>query len=233
MKLAEASSRLLQDMTLPFRPLGASLCIIAMLMLAACESHPDRHAMMEEARHAVPPMAANEAFFNGGIVAHLTLGSDAEAHGGPDGEADAGGHGGGGTHGGGGGHHGGGGGGRHQGGGQPSGGGDSGSSPAMRASNMPPALLRLRLENTTAAVVDIEVRDLDSELGDFAVRPDKLTIQPGQSESPDPMQSLLGLDTYALPVTLTLRSAGRTETKVLTLQLVKPASDAPAPKTGS
>ena len=67
------------------------------------------------------------------------------------------------------------------------------------------------------------MRDLNSELGDFAVRPDKLTVSPGQSEEPDPMQSLLGVDSYSLPVTITLRTAGRTETKVLTLQLVTPA----------
>jgi len=94
-------------------------------------------------------------------------------------------------------------------------------------------VLRLRLENITAYAMDVEVRDVNSELGDFAVRPDKLTLQPGQSEEPDPMESLLGLDTYSLPVTITLRSAGRTETKVLTLQLVTPAPDASPPKTGT
>lgn len=93
----------------------------------------------------------------------------------------------------------------------------------MHSSNMPPAMMRLRLENTTASAIDVEVIGLDSELGDFAVRPDKLTLQPGQSAEPDPMESLLGVDTYSLPVTITLRTAGHTETKVLTLQLVKPA----------
>ncbi len=93
----------------------------------------------------------------------------------------------------------------------------------MHASNMPPAMLRLRLENTSTASVEVEVRDLNSELGDFAVQPDKLTLDPGQSAEPDPMESLLGLDTYSLPVTISLRWNGRTETKVLTLQLVKPA----------
>ena len=220
-------------------PLRVALCAALPLLFAACESHPDRHAMMEEARHSVPPMAANESFFDGAVIAHLTLGSDTGAGGGPDSDSDkggggrggAGGGGGGRRHGGGGGM-GGGGGGMRQGGGQS--GGDGAPSPAMRTSNMPPAMLRLRLENTTAAAIDIEVRGMDSELGDFAVRPDKLTIQPGQSEEPDPMESLLGVDTYSLPVTLTLRSAGRTETKVLTLQLLKPATPpAPSPNPGS
>jgi hypothetical protein len=235
-------------MKTPSRPLRASLCVIATLLLAACESHPDRHAMMEESRHPVPPMAANEPFFDGTVIAHLTLGSVAGGSSGSGDDSDSGsGHSGGGSgggrhsHGGGGGYGGGGGGGggRHQGGSQSSdSSGEDAPSPTMRASNLPPAMLRLRLENTGAATVDVEVRDLNSDLGDFAVRPDKLTIEPGQSAEPDPMESLLGLDTYALPVTITLRSGGKTETKVLTLQLVKPAptpasapaADAPPPK---
>ena len=223
----------------PCRPLRAPLCIIVTLLLAGCESRPDRPAMMEEARHSVPPMAANEPFFDGAIIAHLTLGSDTGAGGGPGDDSSRGsGHGGGGMggrHGGGrgGGGMGGGGSGRgmRQGGDQS--GGEGAPSASLHRSNMPPAMLRLRLENTTAVAVDVEVRGLDSELGDFAVRPDKLTIAPGQSEEPDPMESLLGLDTYSLPVTVTLRFAGRSETKVLTLQLVKPATHASAPNPGS
>lgn len=202
-------------------PCRVALCAATIFLLAACESRPDRHEMIEEARHAVPPMAASETFFDGAVVAHLTLGSDPGAGVGSDREGDkGGGHPG---HSGGGGRHGGG----YGRGGRTSSesGGSEGAAPAtMHASAMPPALLRL--ENTTAAVLEVEVRDLNSELGDFAVRPDKLTLPPGQSDEPDPMESLLGVDTYSLPVTLTLRAAGRTETKVLTLQLLKPALDA-------
>jgi hypothetical protein len=222
----------------PRLPLRAPLCIIATFLLAGCESHPDRHAMIEEARHSVPPMAANETFFDGAVIAHLTLGNDTGA-GGPGGDTDSSsGHGSGSTSSSmGGGRHGGGRGGGGMGGGTRQGGGSSGgdgaSSSSMHRSNMPPAMLRLRLENTTADTVEVEVRGLDSELGDFAVRPDKLTIAPGQSEEPDPMESLLGVDTYSMPVTVTLRYAGRMETKVLTLQLVKPAPDTSAPSPGS
>jgi hypothetical protein len=217
----------------PRLPLRAPLCIIATFLLAGCESKPDRRAMMEEARHSVPPMAANEAFFDGAVIAHLTLGSDTGAGGTGDDSASGTGHGSGSMSSGmGGGHHGGGrgggsGGGMRQGGG--SSGGNGAPSTSMRPSDMPPAMLRLRLENTTAAAVDVEVQGLDSELGDFAVRPDKLTIAPGQSDEPDPMESLLGVDTYSLPVTVTLKFAGRTETKVLTLQLITPAPDASSP----
>ena len=94
---------------------------------------------------------------------------------------------------------------------------------------MPAALLRLRVENTTQAEIDVEVRGLDSSIGNFAVRPDKLIVMPGESEEPDPMESLLGVDVSSLPVTLTLRWKGQTETKVVTLQLTQPVPAPPAP----
>jgi hypothetical protein len=239
-------------------PCRALLLPLATLLLAACESKPDRHAMMEEARRAVPPMAASDTFFNGAIAARLTLGSALDNGGagrvggteGLDGR-----RGGGGLRGGA----------RSE---MTAGMGASGMSEGrygdrgvggtagdtMRSSSegapmmgnapdrrmaatairpsesrMPPALMRLRLENTTAAAVVVEVREINSELGNFAVRPDKLTLAPGESAAPDPMQSLLGLDTYSLPVTVTLRLGGQTETKVLTLHQVAPADVAPPP----
>ena len=211
--------------------LRAPLLTLAALLLASCESRPDRHAMMEEARHSVPPMAADEPFFNGTVIAHLTLRGDAGSGGqGDDTETAGGGSRGGSRGGGGGGRRGGGSrGGMRQSGSDTSGTSDSGASPSMHRSAMPAAFLRLRLENTTAAAIEIEVRDLDSALGDFAVRPDKLTVMPGQSDEPDPMESLLGLDSYDLPVTVTLRISGKTETKVLTLHLVNPPSVTPPP----
>jgi len=217
-------------------PLKVSLSALATLLLAACETRPDRHAMMEEARHSVPPMVADEKFFDGAILAHLTLGGDTGANGEPGSDSENGGGqqgsgSGGGRHGGGRGGMGGGSRGSRQG-GDSSGGDDSDAAAAAirhSASNMPPAMLRLHLENTTSATLVVEVRELNSELGNFAVRPDKLTLDPGQSAEPDPMQSLLGVDTYTLPVTITLRIAGTTESKILTLHLLKPAPDAPPP----
>lgn len=214
-------------------PLRALSPALAVLLFAGCESRPDRHAMMEEARHSVPPMAASEPFFDGAIVAHLTLAGDTGGPGGSGGDSDTGSgrtDASGGRHGGGRGGMGGGSGhGRRQSGDDGADSGGAKSATSMRASAMPVARLRLRVENTTAAAVEVEVRGLDSELGNFAVRPDKLAVMPGQSEEPDPMESLLGVDTYSLPVTLTLRLAGRTESKVVTLQLVKPAPPAPVP----
>jgi len=219
--------------------LRAFLPFLAVLLFAACETSPDRRAMREEARRSVPPMAASETFFGGQIGVKLTLGGLDVA---PD---ERGGGSGGGSSRHGGGHHGGGtgltGGNRGGMGGEPSFGSyegnerlgptDVGSTSEVPVrhgeSEMPPALLRLHLENTGPDTVIVEVRDLDSALGDFAVRPDRLVLEPGKSAEPDPMESLLGLESYALPVTITLRVGGKTETKILTLRVVPPAPAAP------
>lgn len=207
----------------------ALVLTLVVLVLAGCESRPDRHAMMEEARRSVPPMAADQSFFDGALVAHLTLKADTGGRAGPGSDSDSkGGRGGGFS------------GGRHGGGGRGGSGrgtrstGDEGDgsrpSPSMHASAMPAAMLRLRLENSTSAEIDVEVRGLDSQIGNFAVRPDKLIVMPGQSEEPDPMESLLGVDTLSLPVTVTLRWKGRTETKVMTLQVTQPTTTQPPPR---
>jgi hypothetical protein len=176
-------------------------------------------------------MAANEIFFDGQIAARLMLGTglpdDAQPGGGKDGSGGSGpgpGGGGGRTHGG------------RRGGGDASAGsgGDSSDEPHSHLvdSPMPPALMRLRLTNTSSVPLVVEIRDLNSELGNFATRPDTFTLAPGESGSPDGMQSLLGLDTLELPVTVTLRTGGKTETKVLTLRPVPPPPAAPSPDAG-
>ncbi len=204
------------------------LLILTCFALAGCSSGPDRHAM-EEARRSVPPMAADDTFFAGKIAAHLTLGSglpDNAQAGGKDGSGSGGkGPGGAGGH-----AHGGRRGGGDQG---SSGGSDASDDPRshLTDSPMPPALLRLRLDNMSAVSLVVEIRDLNSELGDFAVRPDTFTLAPGASGEPDGMQSLLGLDTLALPVTITLRADGKTETKILTLRPVTPPVETPPPAT--
>ena len=249
------------------------MSVLATLMLAACETKPDRKAMLEEARHSVPPMAANDTFFDGTVIAHLTLGAtdingaglgpESEGKGkykgkitGPSpltqlggamGERNFGGTIDSNT-------------GIMEGGGVgvagPSKGGEyegnkgmggitdpeepsekskdaSKQTQLLHDSELPPALLRLRLENTTPATLVVEVHEVNSELGNFAVRPDTLTLPPRESAEPDPMESMLGLETYSVPVKVTLRAGGKTETKILTLQVVRPAPDAPPPPTAN
>jgi len=108
---------------------------------------------------------------------------------------------------------------------------DSESSAArrIREAQMPPALLRLQLENLGGATMVVEIRQVDSDLGDFAVRPDTVTLGPGQAVEVEPMQSMLGVDSYALPVTISLRAAGQIQTKILTLRPVPPSAGTQPP----
>lgn len=103
--------------------------------------------------------------------------------------------------------------------------------PRMRNSTLPPVALRLRVHNLTTAPVEIEFIECKSYLGNFAVRPEKITIAPGESGQPDPMVSLLGVSGEEIPVTVTLRLGDKRETHTLLLVPVKRSpTAAPAPK---
>jgi hypothetical protein len=82
---------------------------------------------------------------------------------------------------------------------------------AQRAagSPMPPVTLRVNLENKGTEPIVVEVTDVNSELGNFAVRPLKLTIAPGQVGSLEPMISQLGVTADEIPVQIAVRVAGK------------------------
>ena len=93
-----------------------------------------------------------------------------------------------------------------------------------RNSTLPPVALRLRVHNTTAAPVEIEFLECKSYLGNFAVRPEKITIPAGESGQPDAMVSLLGVSGQEIPVTISLRLNGKSETKTVVIVPVKSAA---------
>lgn len=102
------------------------------------------------------------------------------------------------------------------------GGDDDGPRSVMRASNLPPVQLRLRLTNHSSAPAEIEVLDFNSDIGNFVVQPEKILLAPGDSIEADPMISRLGVPGDEVPITVRLRFAGRTEEQVLTLKMVPP-----------
>jgi hypothetical protein len=95
---------------------------------------------------------------------------------------------------------------------------------AQRAagSPMPPVTLRVQLENHGTEPLEVEVTEVNSDLGNFAARPEKLTIAPGASGALDPMISQLGVSSDEIPVKLTVRAAGRTETQTITVKSILP-----------
>lgn len=93
---------------------------------------------------------------------------------------------------------------------------------AQRAagSPMPPVTLRVTFENRTAAPLEIEVLEVNSELGNFVARPAKLTVAPGQAAALDPMISQLGVSSDEIPVKVGIRAAGTKEAKTFSVRSV-------------
>lgn len=116
------------------------------------------------------------------------------------------------------------GGGRHR-------GGDSGGTDGERAERRGRGLprlagaaltLRVKFENLSTEPIEVQILDVSSELGSFAVRPERLLVAPGQTSEVDPMVSQLGVVAAELPVTVVVRTAGKTETQVLRVKAVPP-----------
>lgn len=202
----------------------AGLALLAAASLTGCNT-PSRPERLPGQPGAPRPVAlrGDAVFFAGKVHAELTISRgrpftvDEKA-----GEARPGG----------GGHR------RHGGGGGPGGpppaGDDGDDSPRLHLaiSPLPPVTLRLRLENTSTEPIDIQIRDVNSDLGNFAVRPERLALTPGQSAEVDPMVSQLGAAGDELPVTVSLRIRNETETQQVVVKPVPPAAPAPvAPKT--
>ena len=95
---------------------------------------------------------------------------------------------------------------------------------------MPPVALHLRLTNKTQETVEVTFLLCKSELGDFAVRPEKLVIAPEQSAEPDAMTSRLGLMSGELHLAVRLRMNDKVEQKDLVLKVVTPAEPPPSAK---
>lgn len=85
-------------------------------------------------------------------------------------------------------------------------------------SPLPPITIRLKLENRGGAVVQADIQEVNSDLGNFAVSPELLSLAPGQVAEPNPMISQLGVTSDLIPVTVTLRMGGTTESHVIAVK---------------
>jgi hypothetical protein len=211
------------------------------LFAAGCgsEPRPGPRGAGGPARRAFTPMAGQESFFDGQILAEIHVGTEGMPEVPPAGgggnreDGPRGGRRGGGrmsVTGGGGGISG------NMAGDVPYG---EGGRPARNVGGGPrpgalgggrPVMIHLRFTNNTDAAVELRIRDFVSPLGNFAVRPEKLTIEAGQSLETEPMTSQLAGTLTEAPATLGLHLRGRAEKKTFPLQ-AKPTG-APAPGTG-
>ena len=87
-------------------------------------------------------------------------------------------------------------------------------------SPMPPVTLRVLFENKGTEPLELEVTEVNSDLGNFAVRPPKLTIPPGEKAMLDPMISQLGVTSDEIPLKLAVRTGGRKEQQVVIVKNV-------------
>ena len=102
--------------------------------------------------------------------------------------------------------------------------------PRMSNSTLPAVALRLRVTNQTGAPIEVEFAEFKSYLGNFAVRPAKLSVPANESAQPDPMNSLLGVTGEEIPLTVGLRLDGKVETHLITMKVIKaPPVAPPAP----
>jgi hypothetical protein len=85
-------------------------------------------------------------------------------------------------------------------------------------SPMPPVTLRVLFENRGTEPLEIEVTEVNSDLGNFAVRPPKLTIAPGEKGVLEPMVSQLGVTSDEIPLKLAIRSGGKREQQVVVVK---------------
>lgn len=88
----------------------------------------------------------------------------------------------------------------------------------IRGSPMPPITLRVVLANTSQQPIEVDISEVNSDLGNFAVQPEKLTIPAGKSAEPYPMNSQIGLIGDNFPVKVSLRVGEKTESQTITVK---------------
>jgi hypothetical protein len=99
----------------------------------------------------------------------------------------------------------------------------------MIGNPLPPVTLHLLLTNTGSEPITVTMVDFVSDLGNFAVDPDTLTLAPGQTAEPSPMVSQLGVSSDEIAVKVALRLEKAKEARTITLRIIH-AAPAPAAK---
>jgi hypothetical protein len=84
----------------------------------------------------------------------------------------------------------------------------------------PRSALAFRFTNPGAQPITFTIVDVNSALGDFAPRPETLTVAPGQQGSIDPMLSNRDDNFEEMDVTLIIKIGGQKETHILKLHRV-------------
>ena len=95
----------------------------------------------------------------------------------------------------------------------------------MLGSPLPPVTLHLILTNRGQDSVTVSMIDFDSEMGNFAIDPETLTLGPGQTGEPTPMVSDLGVSSDSISFKVTLKYGATRETRSFPVVIVAPAPE--------
>lgn len=176
--------------------------LIGLLVVSACSSPESRRFGGRDRPHQ-PLLVGETKFLGDTLSARVTLGNLSLNSDGTHGDGSGPGGGGGGRRSGG----------RHHGGGMgpPPGGGELGGEGINVAARGPRLTLRVAFTNHAPQPVEFSVTDVISELGNFAVRPEKLSLQPGETGELDAMNSSYPEIVEELTVEIRLRQNGKTE----------------------
>lgn len=188
-------------------------CVVPLVCLALAACHGPREKSDFETQGPGPrpvAMRGDNTYFGGAVRAEATVSRGRAV---PFSEKGGKGGGGGGR----GGHHG------YRGGGEgppPEAGSDDGdrTSHYIARGLAPAVTLRLKFENNSKDSLTIQIRDVNSDLGDFAVHPDKITLAPDQSVELDPMVSELGVTSDEIPLTVVLVNGKTVEKEIIPLK---------------
>jgi hypothetical protein len=96
-------------------------------------------------------------------------------------------------------------------------------------SPLPPVTLHLVLSNPGTEPITVTVLDFVSDLGNFAVDPDTLTVAPGQSAEPGSMVSQLGVTSDEMPFKVTLRVGKDKESRTFLVKVLRQGPGAAPP----
>jgi hypothetical protein len=96
----------------------------------------------------------------------------------------------------------------------------------MLGSPLPPVTLHLILTNKSAGPVTIKLIDFNSDMGNFAIDPETLTIAPGETAEPTPMVSELGVNSDMIPFKVTLSYGAAKESRTIPVSITADAGTA-------
>jgi|CZKI01.1.fsa_nt_gi hypothetical protein len=97
---------------------------------------------------------------------------------------------------------------------------------------LPPVTLHLVLTNAGTEEVAVKMIDFDSDLGNFVVDPDTVTIPPGRTAEPTPMVSQLGVSSDEISFKVRLQLGKASETRTVVVRNVLDESGKPKPGAG-